>query len=72
MGNRFGIFHNYFNSFFQNLDNLEENSAARNLLYVACSRAIKKLRVLYIDSVEGFSENIEKIFGQIKTDLYIE
>ncbi len=42
---------------------------ARNLLYVAVTRAIKNLRILYIvDNIENvscFQENIEKIFGKL-------
>lgn len=37
----------------------------KNLLYVACSRAIKNLRILYIDDIEDIRSGIESIFGEI-------
>jgi ATP-dependent DNA helicase UvrD/PcrA len=40
-----------------------ENS--KNLLYVACSRAIKNLRILYIDDIADIRTGIESIFGEI-------
>lgn len=62
MGNGFGKQKNYFNVFFSNYNN--ENNlnelnqktyiSAKNLLYVSITRAIKNLRILYTDSIEGF------------------
>ncbi|WP_196140729.1 UvrD-helicase domain-containing protein [Aliikangiella sp. G2MR2-5] len=37
----------------------------KNLLYVACSRAIKNLRILYIDDIGDIRSGIESIFGEI-------
>jgi len=37
----------------------------KNLLYVSCSRAIKYLRILYLDDVSEFKNGIENIFGKI-------
>lgn len=36
----------------------------QNLLYVACSRAIKNLRVLYLDDISEIKNGVESIFGQ--------
>ncbi|MCK4796201.1 MAG: ATP-dependent helicase [Spirochaetes bacterium] len=44
----------------------------KNLLYVSCSRAIKNLRILYLDDISEFKKGIESIFGIIypyKTEL---
>ncbi|MEZ2578035.1 UvrD-helicase domain-containing protein [Buttiauxella ferragutiae] len=38
----------------------------KNLLYVACSRAKKNLRVLYLDDISEIKEGIEKVFGPSK------
>lgn len=38
----------------------------KNLLYVSCSRAIKNLRVLYLDDVTEFKQGIESIFGEVE------
>lgn len=37
----------------------------KKLLYVSCSRAIKNLRILYLDDVSGFKDGIESIFGEV-------
>lgn len=39
----------------------------RNLLYVSCSRAITRLRILYIDDIAEFAEGITKIFGTTRS-----
>ncbi len=39
--------------------------SSKNLLYVACSRAIKNLRILYIDDIAEVRSGIESIFGEI-------
>ncbi|MEW6087718.1 MAG: UvrD-helicase domain-containing protein [bacterium] len=66
-----------FSSFFKNLNNppisdetemLKFNNT-RNLLYVSCSRAIKNLRILYLNDISGFKEGIEAVFG--KTIPYV-
>ena len=72
MGNAFGRERNYFNFYFsncQNCDNLpadEQNKFTRvkNLLYVSVTRAIKNLRILYIDETEDFKQGIESIFDK--------
>lgn len=73
MENAFGRSNNYFNFFFENIhssDALEDNAKQsfekiKNLLYVSCSRAIKNLRILYIDDISNFESGIKKIFGQV-------
>ena len=37
----------------------------RNILYVAVTRAIKNLRILYIDDLEEIRDSMEKVFGKI-------
>lgn len=74
MGNAFGKNRNYFNFYFDNFKNpnaLEETDKQKykkiqNLLYVSCSRAIKNLRVIYIDDTTEFEKGIEGIFGQVR------
>lgn len=45
----------------------EENHInTQNLLYVACSRAIKNLRVLYLDDISDIESGINTIFGESK------
>ncbi|MFC6995239.1 3'-5' exonuclease [Streptococcus loxodontisalivarius] len=63
---------NYCKYFFENFDNRTDDderfNEVRNLLYVACSRAIKNLYVIYITDIrEDISENIESIFGGISS-----
>lgn len=63
-----------FSSFFinyNNTENLEEKARkkfndTRNLIYVSCSRAIKNLRILYLDDISRFNEEVREIFGEIK------
>lgn len=67
----------YFRLFFENYNeygNLDEKKRkkyekARNLLYVACSRAKKNLYIFYKtnDELGSSQENIERIFGKIET-----
>ena len=75
MENDFGRLNkNKFSNFFLNHENFEELNDedkakiinTKNLLYVSCSRAVKNLRILYLDSVESFKTGIETIFGEIK------
>lgn len=59
----------YIRYFFKNYskvdDHEEEYCEVRNLLYVACSRAIKKLYIVYKgEKNEGIIENIQNIFGE--------
>ncbi|KAB2399536.1 ATP-dependent helicase [Bacillus cereus] len=73
MENAFGRNRDYFNFFFENSlhsDGLEDErernlEKIKNLLYVSCSRAIKNLRVIYIDDVTSFESGIKEIFGEI-------
>lgn len=73
MENDFGRMNkNKFSSFFRNrkkpsdLDEKElfKFNNTKNLLYVSCSRAIKNLRILYLDDISEFKESIENIFGK--------
>ncbi len=48
----------------QDLPKYEKYDRGRNILYVAVTRAIKNLRILYIDDLEEVRHNIEKIFGK--------
>lgn len=62
-----------FSSFFKHYkdaDSLGEEDRikfnnTKNLFYVSCSRAIKNLRILYLDDVSDFKDGIESIFGEI-------
>jgi DNA helicase-2/ATP-dependent DNA helicase PcrA len=73
MENAFGRTKDYFNFYFENFmdsNELEDNDKLKygriqNLLYVSCSRAIKNLRVLYLDDTTDFERGIEEIFGQV-------
>ncbi|ACA84892.1 UvrD-helicase domain-containing protein [Shewanella woodyi] len=69
-------FKNYFNVIQQNEEEKkrllsdreveEKHINTQNLLYVASSRAIKNLRVLYLDDISEIKEGIETIFGESK------
>jgi DNA helicase-2/ATP-dependent DNA helicase PcrA len=73
MQNNFGRDRNKFPDYFYNYpnennlvgDDLEKFINTKNLLYVSCSRAIKNLRILYIDKITDFRNGIEAIFGNI-------
>lgn len=45
---------------------LNKHTNTKNLLYVACSRAIKNLKVLYLDDITEIESGIESIFGKAK------
>lgn len=45
-----------------------ENS--RNLFYTACSRARKKLWILYLDDINDIEDNLKKLFTSIKPFKY--
>jgi len=62
MENKFGR-ENKFSNFFNNPNAGDENT--KNLLYVACSRARKNLRIFYLDDVTNFNDGIESIFGNV-------
>ncbi|MEZ8190169.1 UvrD-helicase domain-containing protein [Vibrio sp. 1F279] len=69
-------FKNYFNAvqqgakekerLFADPDAEEKHLNTQNLLYVACSRAIKNLRVLYLDDISVIKNGIKTIFGESK------
>ncbi|WP_283710429.1 UvrD-helicase domain-containing protein [Pseudoalteromonas prydzensis] len=69
-------FKNYFNVIQQNEEEKErllsdhkveeKHMNTQNLLYVASSRAIKNLRLLYLDDISEIKEGIETIFGETK------
>ncbi|MNU96083.1 hypothetical protein D3C71_861100 [compost metagenome] len=71
--NSFGKNRNYFNFFFENIRDFDKLDGkdkqnfekVKNLLYVSCSRAIKNLRIIYIDDVTNFESGITEIFGEI-------
>jgi len=73
MQNNFGRDRNKFPYYFYNYsnesnltgDDLEKFINTKNLLYVSCSRAIKNLRILYIDEITDFQNRIETVFGDI-------
>lgn len=43
--------------------------AARNLLYVAVTRAIRNLCIVYFDNLDNVKDNIISVFGEIKTKI---
>lgn len=53
-------------SLFLNPETKEKHINTQNLLYVACTRAIKNLRVLYLDDISEIKNGIETIFGESK------
>ena len=63
MENKFGKETNKFSNFFSTPNSGDENT--KNLLYVACSRARKNLKIFYLDDVSSFRNGIESIFGNI-------
>lgn len=73
MQNDFGRDRNKFPYFFNNYsnesnligDDKEKFVNTKNLLYVSCSRAIKNLRIFYIDDISVFRSGIKSIFGDI-------
>lgn len=73
MEKRFGRDRNYFGKFFEQYGQRETLTGqdkrkyenVRNLLYVSCSRAIKNLRILFLDDISDYQDTIEKIFGSV-------
>jgi DNA helicase-2/ATP-dependent DNA helicase PcrA len=69
----FGIQKNKFKSYFLNVERLSELNSkelvnfenTKNLLYVACSRAIKNLHILYLDDSSEIKDGINRVFGEI-------
>lgn len=62
---RSNLFESYFKNYNKELGDVEEKDYeyARNLLYVATTRAIKNLKIFYVDDVNEIQTSIEKIFG---------
>ncbi len=65
MENSFKRDNSYFPDFFKDPQNTEYQER-RNLLYVACSRAINNMRILYIDPIDSFQKEISLFFGEAK------
>lgn len=71
MEHKFGR-HSYFEDFFKNnlredtldIEELVNFNKAKNLLYVAASRAIINLRVFYIDDITELIPGVKSIFGK--------
>lgn len=73
MGDSFARKENYFSEYLENpsLANSDDNiKQMRNLLYVACSRARKNLRIFHIGAIDNFEKGIKDIFGEIKKIKY--
>ena len=66
MENSFSRDRSYFPDFFKAPQALEFQER-RNLLYVACSRAICNMRILYIDSIDSFQADISLLFGEARS-----
>lgn len=61
-----GLFKMFFENYGKPTDQISSQyEKARNILYVAVTRAIKNLRILYIDDLEEIRGNMEKIFGEV-------
>lgn len=60
-----GLFELFFKEYGMNAQISLKYEKGRNILYVVVTRAIKNLRILYIDDVEEVRDSIEKIFGKI-------
>lgn len=65
MENSFSRDRSYFPNFFKDPQNIDFQER-RNLLYVACSRAIDNMRILYIDPIDSFREEASLLFGEAK------
>jgi DNA helicase-2/ATP-dependent DNA helicase PcrA len=65
MENSFSRNREYFPEFFKSPDDYEFQER-RNLLYVACSRAVCNMRILYLDSIVSFRDDIKPFFGEAK------
>lgn len=71
MNSKFGKDELYFNRLLEvisekNEDETEKITEARNLLYVAVTRAVKNLSILYFDNLNESHEQVTKVFGKIK------
>ena len=80
LGKDFGQDKDLFKLYFMNYGENEEQVSdkyekGRNILYVAITRAIKNLRVLYIDDFEEIKDGIERVFEKaylFTNDIAIE
>lgn len=50
----------------RDMNDRKEFENTQNLVYVACSRAIKNLAILYLDDISGIKTGLESIFGEIQ------
>lgn len=71
MNSKFGRDGLYFDRLLEVLSEKNENETekiaeARNLLYVAVTRAVKNLSILYFDNLNGNDEQVINVFGKIK------
>lgn len=58
-----GLFEKYFKDYGKPAEQISSKyEKSRNILYVAVTRAIKNLRVLYIDDLEEIRDGLEKVF----------
>lgn len=67
LGKDFGVNRDLFEIFFKEYGKNDEMLSSkyikgRNILYVAVTRAIKNLSILYIDETDRIKENMEIIF----------
>lgn len=74
MNSKFGRDDLYFNRLFEvisekNEDEADKIAEARNLLYVAVTRAVKNLSILYFDNLNGTDEQVTNVFGKIKDEI---
>lgn len=70
LGKDFGLDRNIFANYFKNYGIMNNEISiqfekARNILYVAVTRTIKNLRILYIDNCDEIRDGIEKVFDKI-------
>lgn len=82
MNSKFGRDDQYFSRLFKVITSREEFesendnkkvSEARNLFYVAVTRAVKNLSILYFDDLNGSEKDLINIFGEIKHDsVYLD
>lgn len=78
MDNNFNRQKDFFKFYFKHYNNVEDLDnkefekfeKAKNLLYVACSRAVKNLRILYLDEISEVQGNLTQIFGEIERFNY--
>jgi len=45
---------------------LDDYENTKNLMYVACSRAIKNLKILYLDDISEIEQGVKNIFVEVK------